>query len=254
MEYLSFDTQRNHGLNQRLAAQIAFGRESQKLDAALLAAESDVGKELSEFVTVEEDILTGLGAPAMRPGIMSMVEKALRAHYVKKLGGEKGRAEYTRLKQLRERALQIDETRKALITLFQRNEDPWSFASALGGFLANGALQQFGSALNQLAELLSPILGFGVSKATAGQVARGIRFLGEDFLGSIMEAMRLGRFVPPSEDRAALLRVIGSDPRAERTLRDAFEGEFGGGLRGAAARLLRSVPAIQGLSPSRISS
>lgn len=247
LAYVPFDRQGNHAINQRLAAQNAFGRNSNDLAEALGALETDASAEVAEFNSVERDVTAKLGPDVVRGGFTKAVEKGMIEFYKAKLGDAKAAAEYKRLKTLRERMPQISRAQRDLVTLFQRNENPWAFSSAFGGFLANGALQQFASALNAMADIIAPVIGFGLSKATAKQVAHGVKFLGEDFIGSVMEFLRLSHAANEGNDRAALHRVIGTDPRAERKLRDAWTGRYGTGVRGVGSRLLRAVPQIQSI-------
>lgn len=253
-EYIAFDRQTNHNLNTRVAAQVAFGRDTERLAGAFKTLEREVAQGLVEYRTWERQALTdGLSRGAL-PGLASEVDKAVRARFVEKYGAEKGRAEWKRLRDLAQREPLIRSMQESLRAFYSSRDGDLGatrLASAAGGALASGVLNQPGTALMQLTELFSPIIQAGVSGASLKQVLRNLKFLGEDLAGSFAQAM--GLEMGQGSRLARKFAGMGlNDPLAARRLTDAVrDAERRGDQSGATTGLLRRIPQIQGVGITR---
>jgi hypothetical protein len=183
--YKFFETAETHQMARDVAAQIAFGRDTEKLAQAWVELETKVGaiKALYESIVARE---TNLGYRGKK------LDRQVEADYVARLGAA-GKAEYERAKRVTELAPAIGEARENIRTFFSSKTnrlDVTRHATMIGQTMAFGMLNNPGSALMNLADMFGPLARDGViSRETLKQVARNWKHMGEGMAGSLAQAV-----------------------------------------------------------------
>lgn len=247
-EYVAFDTQTNHNLNARVAAQVAFGRDQERLAAAVDTMKSETRNQLVQYRTWERQ-----AAEAGLTGKRAL--KAIEDRFVAAQGDVKGKAEFKRLRDMAEREPLLATMEQMILGYYGSKESDLGAtrtASAAGSLLAFGMLNQPGTALMQLTEIFSPIIQGGVSAASMKQVLRSVKFLGEDLAGSFGQAIGV-QMGQGSRLAQKYLELGYGDAGAVRRLRDALgdKGRRGDTDIGGGTQWLRRIPQALGTGVTR---
>lgn len=262
-EYVAFDTQTNRNLNARVAAQVAFGRDQERLAAAFETLRNETRTQLVQYRTWERQAIeAGLSTARIRPTrqggsaqLLSAVDKEVRKRFVTQYGEAKGTAEFNRLRNMAEREPLIATMEQMIQGYYGSKESDLGAtrtASAAGSLLAFGMLNQPGTALMQATELFSPIIQGGVSAASMRQVLRGLTYFGEDLAGSFGQA--IGLQMGQGSRLSQKFKQLGlTDAGATRRLLDALgdKGRRGDTDIGAGTRWLRRIPQAIGAGITR---
>lgn len=214
-----FDHRDMVSMGERVAAEIAFGRDQGGLANDL----KTIGEEVKAAKDKLDDTraLVQIENPNARP---KEFEKALRA----KLGD----TEYKRLTAYERNAPQLDTAIKEIAEHFRKDNNPDAnfkvftrAAQALSGLLVN----QPSSAIAQMAALTDLMLRYGASggmlKATAQTVATG----GKELAASLAQSVGIQMFNDGEEHKRYIENGLG-DPGVTHTFKGAFtrqEGESG---------------------------
>jgi hypothetical protein len=250
-EHLFFDQITNHNLNRRVAAQVAFGRDTERLAEAWATLEREIEAAESEYqgIVERERLAGGKG-----------VDKRVLADYVARLGDPKGRAEYARHKRMAELAPTVRSAKEQIRHYFgpkNSSLEVTRFGAQLGQVVAFNMLNQPGTALLNLADLFAPVFEGGVSGATMKQVLRNWKYLGENIAGSLAQAVGLD-IMTSSRLQQKYAELGFADPavameyfrRTQDGIRSDVLGDKGRRREdtGAATRILRLWPKIQGFA------
>jgi hypothetical protein len=186
-EYLFFDPHTNHQLARRVAAQVAFGRDTDRLANVWATMEDELEAAASSYDEIMER--------GRRAGYVgSKLRKFVEADYVQRLGAAKGKAEFARIEKLSKLRPVISDARDSLRAFFtsRANQlDATRLAAQIGQTIAFGMLNNPGTALLNLADLFAPVAQGGVSTSTLKQVLRNWRHLSEGVAGSLGQAIGL---------------------------------------------------------------
>jgi len=186
-EYLMFDPHTNHALARRVAGQVAFGRDTERLAQvwATLEKEMDAAKAAHDAI-VDRERKLGFAGRKLR--------QRVEADYVARLGATKGKTEFARIERIAQLRPVIAEAKDQIRAFFgskHNQADATRLASQLGQTVAFGMLNNPGTALVNLADLFAPVAQGGVSGATLKQVANNWKHLGEGVAGSLAQAVGL---------------------------------------------------------------
>lgn len=184
-EHLFFDLHTNHQLARRVAGQVAFGRDTERLAQVwgTLERELDLAAAAHEEVR-ERGRRLGLAGKDL--------DRHTRADYERRLGAGPGAAEYARVERLVKLRPAIQQARENVRLFFSTKHnqlDAPKLAAQLGQTVAFGMLNNPGTALLNLADLFSPLLQSGVSTSTLRQVLRNWKHLGQGVAGSLAQAV-----------------------------------------------------------------
>jgi len=147
-EHLMFDPQTNHQLARRVAAQVAFGRDTERLAQAWDTLEKDLAAARAEYEAIV--------AREQRAGFTGRkLRQRVEADYVARLGA-KGKAEFARVERLAKLQPVIREAKEQVRAFFSSKHnqlDAVRFASQLGSTVAFGMLNNAGTAADGVVTL-----------------------------------------------------------------------------------------------------
>lgn len=173
-QYLTFDAQTNHNLVTRVAAQVAFGRNQERLASAYELLRKEVDTMLEPL---KQDL------KYRNPGeTLAQQQKRIAKNYTPK--------RFKRLKVMLEREPLLNRSIDHILDYYQSKHTDLGatrWGTQTVQTLAQLMLNQPGTAMLQLSELFSPIITHGVSKATVKQVLTGWKVFGEDFANSVSQ-------------------------------------------------------------------
>jgi hypothetical protein len=180
-ERIFFDPHTNHNIARQVAAQIAYGRDTERLASVWATMENELKGARSKYEAAE--------SRAKAKGISGKREIAdeVRKEYPSV-------AEYERGKRMAELEPLIANSKESLREFYNRmdsDSDALKFTARLGQFIAFGMLNNPGTALVNLADLFSPFFIGGASGKTMAQSLRSWKFLGEGVVGSLGQAVGL---------------------------------------------------------------
>jgi hypothetical protein len=186
-EYQFFDPHSNHALARRVASQIAFGRDTERL--------AQVWSTLEKEIDATKASHDAIAARGQRQGLAGKaLRKYVEGDYIARLGAAKGKAEFARVERLVKLRPVIAESKDAIRAFFgsKHNQlEATRFVSQLGQTIAFGMLNNPGTALMNLADLFAPVAQGGVSATTIKQVLRNWKHVGEGIAGSAAQAVGL---------------------------------------------------------------
>lgn len=185
-DYNFFDPHSNHAIAREVAAQVAFGRETNRFAEVWggMEKEMDGLKAAHDAIVAREQKLGFTG---------KKLKARVKADYVTRLGA-KGAAEYARVERIAQLRPAIAEAKDSIRAFFSSKHnqlDAVRFASQVGQVISFGMLNNPGTALVNLADLFAPVAQGGVSGVTLKQVARNWVHLGEGVAGSLGQALGL---------------------------------------------------------------
>lgn len=173
-QHLMFDRRTNSRVSARVAAEVSFGVEQERLAKAYetMLKESDNG------LVRLDNALARVSAE-----VVASDKKVIEAALEKEVGGKE---ELKRLRKLRRmmRFLQGTRSIRSQLTDYFRGMDspvrPIRLGQQMVGLFSRLMINQPGSALGNLADVFSPMLTFGVSAPTIRSTLRNIGVVGID--------------------------------------------------------------------------
>jgi len=172
---IAFDEGTVHNTNTRIAAQIAFGRDQERLSSMFATLEDETKTRL-------EPLNTAFDRAKKISGSKVEIER-----FVMK---ELGKRRFKELMKLRKLQGLIETSQTQIFDYYNHKETDLGatrWATQLISTLAQLILNQPGTALLQYSELFGAIIEYGASKASVKQVMRAWKTLGEDAAGGVTE-------------------------------------------------------------------
>ncbi|MDE2022407.1 MAG: hypothetical protein KGI71_05865, partial [Patescibacteria group bacterium] len=212
--YRTFDRMDNIRIIERLAGQLAFGRDSKRLANDFETARSEVRADVAKLEEIEEQARRRSPTGSTRD--------------VKKTAAEISGSvqEYDRLRQSRRRLKILDQAFNGLYRHFREKNDPigaWHvglrFAQELAGLLVN----QPSSAIAQMATLFDAAVRYGASPTILKTVGKTIKTSAKDLVGSLAQGIGWELFRNSwSEEESDFQRLGLGDPQSARRFGDVF--------------------------------
>lgn len=239
-EHISFDSGSINRITERVAAQVAFGTNQERLVKTYNAA-------LDEHRT----LLRKLRNAEAKVAETSTSKKAKEREDVlaREVGGPE---ELKRLRKARELHGLIEgngSIRNQMVDYFTGKYSPIKtarFMQQLTGTFAGLMINQPGSALSQMAETFTPFIVFGASPQAIRMSTRNLGATAKELAGGLVQALGISLKRSDRDYQRAMELGVG-DSEASRRIRDILnEPEFAGESR--AARLLRQARQTQNLS------
>lgn len=211
--YSEFDRHSVQRMNQKVAAQAAFGPEQERLEKAFntLAAEVKAGVEKLE---------NAQSKVVMSEPDKKKLERALE----QAVGGKEELKKLRRLKELQPRLL---KTKEGLIEYFRGRYSslvPERALHQITSTLAGAIVNSPGTALGQFVEVFSPIFAYGASKESLKLTLRTLASSGKDIAGGLAEAFGM-HFERVGKYRQMWLEYGQGDPAASIKLVDALASQ-----------------------------
>lgn len=235
-EYMSFDTPTINRVTERVAAQVAFGNQNERLAAAYSSAVEEYNRDVGKLKRTEEWVAQN---------VPSTDVKDREAALARELGGV---PELKRLRKLRELGGLVDggnSIRNQLVTYFSGKNSslkPLRFLQNVTQLFSGLMINQPGSALSQLAETFTPFIPFGPSAQAIRMSLRNITGTAKELAGGLIQA--LGVSLKRSDgwyQRAMDLGV--KDYDAVKRIKDILQepGHFDESASTKGVRKLRSI-------------
>lgn len=208
--YAEFDRHSSHRMNQKVAAQTAFGPEQERLSGIYETLVKEVASGVEKLNNAQSKV-----EGAEPDG------KKLEAALEKEVGGKE---ELKRLRKLKELQRRLPKIKEGLIEYFRGAYStlvPERFIHQLTSTLAGAIVNQPATALGQFVETFSPIFAYGVSPASMKLSLRTLASAGKELAGGLVEAFgahfdRVGKY------RQMWLDYGQGDPAATLKLVDAI--------------------------------
>lgn len=232
-DYHSFDQRDTFNMAKRVAAQNAFGRNSEGLAKDFDTAQHEVHEaklaltNVTRAVQSEDRTLTG---------------KALDKAIVKKLsaGGKDGAAELKRLQRFTKAWYHIDNSIGNVSSYFRKDNSPDGSVNTItriAHFIGSMMINQPSSAISLMTQLSDVNMRYGASKSVVGASLRSFGSAGKEVAASMAQAVGLQMF-KGGELHDIYYRLNLQDPEMVRNLRDSWsrmegEGKFAFALRAA---------------------
>lgn len=239
-QHIHLDRNSMRRVVDRVAAQQAFGIESQRLIANVDELEREVNSEVGKLNKAREL------AKTMQAG-KRWVRKREFEQFIINQPDIKTREEYERLLQIEKSQKFIARFRVEFPLAFKIMNDPDEirFARTLLGFGSHRMLEQIASALAIASEFTSIFRNWGISPTTAKAAVKWAKSFGVEPVGSIAQAVSDTAIIPQSQFRKEFAEALGGsiDPGAYQDLatRVKQRGEVGeSGFTKASRGLLKT--------------
>lgn len=178
--YHSFDPMDNARIAERIAGQIAFGRDQERLSDQFGVVAGEVKSSIERLRVAEAE--TRFENPTTN-------KKDLEKGIAQKLGGKE---EWKRLRTIAARNGLMAQFQDQMVSYFRNRSDPVGnlhYATRLAQTLAGLAVNQISSALAQLATLFDMNLRYGAAPSMLKGTVRNIFLVAKDLSGSLAQSI-----------------------------------------------------------------